>query len=121
MENEYEYGKWYKVSKSPKPQNRGSIYFVTKDGRKYAGTFIISQFLSLDEEIFETYQVEKWIIRDRKINKSKQNDLTYKGEQIRIENRQDLGFHWRASYVNNDKTNYINKESRQEAIAEIKN
>lgn len=122
MSIQYEQEKWYKVSEPPTPQFHGSIYFVTKNGTMYAGTYNgYSQFLSLDEDVFHKNEVEKWKIRERKTEQPKEDSLTYKGKKINVKARDDIGFYWRASYLKDGDEIYVNKESKDEAIEKLKN
>jgi hypothetical protein len=121
MSTRYERNKWYKVSEPPKPEPLGSIYFVTKGGRYLAGTYSsYSQFVSLDEEVFESNQIENWKIRERKTNSKNPSSFNYNGKMVTLSTGQKFGFHWKASYENGNKEIYVNKESEEEAIQAIK-
>ncbi|GEM_PF-3931096 len=121
MSINYERDKWYKASENPTPQVQGSIYFITNDGKKHAGTYIdYSQFMSLDEEIFHQREVDKWMIRDPQYEEPKKDSITYKGKKIYLNARNDIGFYWRASYKENGSDIYVNMETKKEAINSLK-
>lgn len=121
MSISYERDKWYKASEKPKPQHLGSIYFVTKDGQCLAGAYIsYSQFLSLDEKVYEDHEIEKWKIRDRNTKTSHSSSFEYKGYAISLSTGQKVGFHWKASCQIGNEEIYVNKESEKEVIQAIK-
>ncbi|MBO6793657.1 MAG: hypothetical protein JJ895_07090 [Balneolaceae bacterium] len=122
MSISYERDKWYMASEEPEPQHLGSIYFVTKDGQYLAGTYIsYSQFLSLDEKVYEDHMIEKWKIRDRNSKSNHPSTFVYKDCTVSLSTGKKVGFHWKASFQVGNEEIYVNKESEKEAIQAIKN
>lgn len=121
----YERNKWYTVGSSdPSPQIHGSIYFITKSGEKYAGTYLAySQFSSLQGKVFEDFEVEKWIIReDWKIEKgtSTIESIYYNDVKILIELKSNLSHYWQASIIEVNSNEICKEPTREKALTAIK-
>lgn len=122
MNFKYERDKWYKVgSNNPKPQVKGSIYFATKAGKIYAGTYLnYSQYISLKEEIFEENEVGKWIIReDWKIKEETflKDRIEYKGHKISIALKNNLSHYWQTNIEGVDSSILVKEPTRGKSLA----
>ncbi|MEX1013832.1 MAG: hypothetical protein WDZ80_01565 [Candidatus Paceibacterota bacterium] len=126
MISDYEKNKWYKVeSNDPKPQVRGSIYFVTHEGNTYSGTYLdySDGFATLDDKVFGEEEVEKWIIRkDWKIKEgtSVKERFEYNGFTIFLILKSDFSHYWMAEIEGIDEIIFVKEPTRDGAIDSIK-
>jgi hypothetical protein len=114
--------KWIDINHE-EPQIHSTIEFKTSDGAIYPGTYLnYNQFKSIDGEIIEIDEIEKWRIREYKTNIKwiNQNNLRYRSRIINILQKFDAGHYWQASSSKGSSSLSENGESQKEAIQKLK-
>ncbi|MEX2437316.1 MAG: hypothetical protein WD509_01925 [Candidatus Paceibacterota bacterium] len=116
--------KWYSINSSdPDPQPRSTIYFIPKDGGKYAGTYSDSQFISLSSKCFEKDEVTKWMIRDDyRVSKGEplEESVEYKDYIIVVSLKSAPCFYWQSIIKDHEDILPMKKATKIEALNAMK-